>query len=332
MAEPSDFRIKGDIMGRLKKIPGIVSMSPQIFIATLNIPELSPDPVNLYGIDPETDFTIKPWLQKPLDKPLGPGEVIIGSAVAGNPGTPLSIRDQKYTIAGKLDLTRSSVDHAVILRLEDAYNLANVKGVLPPSSPKIIAGDVSAILIRDVPDEKLKVVGDRITRAFYLSPESRTVRVINRHFSLEPVNEDIQGIPDLLNLISVFVVIVALPLIALISAMVAHERQREIGLLKAMGAKRNVIFLLVFTESLLLSAFGGIAGITISVFALYLMDTQGSLNSAHQVSFFIPTVIEIGAMAGLALLIVIFIGSISSLWPAYRGSLMNPYEAIRSEG
>jgi ABC-type antimicrobial peptide transport system permease subunit len=33
----------------------------------------------------------------------------------------------------------------------------------------------------------------------------------------------------------------------------------------------------------------------------------------------------------VALLVVIAIGSISSLWPAYQSSRMNPYDAIRGE-
>lgn len=126
--------------------------------------------------------------------------------------------------------------------------------------------------------------------------------------------------------------IIALPLIALIAVMVAHERLREIGLLKSMGAKRNVVFFLVIAESLVLSAIGGIAGVGVSLFAFFLMNTQGVLNSALQVSFRMPPLIEIGSMAGLALFVVITIGSISSLWPAYQSSMMNPYDAIRSEG
>ena len=62
------------------------------------------------------------------------------------------------------------------------------------------------------------------------------------------------------------------------------------------------------------------------------MNTRGVLNSALQVTFAMPAIAEIAIMGGIALVVVIFIGSISSLWPAYRSSAMNPYEAIRSEG
>jgi putative ABC transport system permease protein len=331
MAEPSNNRIKSNIIDKLSNVTGISIMSPQLFVATLSLPALSPEPVNIYGIDPETDFTIRPWLQKPLEKPLRQGEVIVGSDVTGDPDTQVSIGNQKYIIAGRLDPTRSSVDHTLFLRLDDAYTLAITKGIIP-SAPKIVTGDVNAILIRDVPDEKQDIMGTRIKRVFSFSPEYRDISVIGRHVSLDPVTEDIRAIPGLLNLISAFIVVVALPLVALISAMVAHERQREIGLLKSMGAKRNVIFFLVIVEALVLSVIGGIVGVGISVIAFFLMNAQGMLNSAFQVSFHMPSSIEIGLMASLATLVVIIIGSISSLWPAHQSSTMNPYDAIRHNG
>jgi ABC-type antimicrobial peptide transport system permease subunit len=62
------------------------------------------------------------------------------------------------------------------------------------------------------------------------------------------------------------------------------------------------------------------------------MNTRRVLNSAPQVTFAMPSIAEITAMGGIALVVVIFIGRISSVWQAYRSSSMNPYEAIRNEG
>jgi ABC-type lipoprotein release transport system permease subunit len=186
--------------------------------------------------------------------------------------------------------------------------------------------------VRDSPGENPDTVGSRLRKAFSSSNSAGKIAVINRHFTLTPVSHDIQDIPALLLIISAFVVLAALPLIALIAAMVAHERQREIGLLKAMGAQRRVVFFLVIAESLVLAAIGGIAGVGASLIAFSLMNMQGLLSSALQVSFRMPATAEIGQMAVVALFAVILIGSISSLWPAYRSSTMNPYDAIRHEG
>jgi len=331
-AEPSNYRMKSTIMEKIGNVPGVSAMSPQLYVSTLNLPELSPAPVDIYGIDPETDFTIQPWLQKPLDNPLKPGEVIVGHEVAGGVSTRISVGGQTYTIAGRLDPTQSLIDRTIFLRLDDAYALAATKGIVPLSAPRIGPGDVNAVLIRDFPGEDRDVVGTRIKRLFLYSSEYKYVSVIGRHFTLDPVAEDIQAIPALLSLISAFVVIIALPLIALIAAMVAHERQREIGLLKSMGARRNTVFFLVIAESLVLAAIGGILGVGVSLCAFFLMNTRGILNSALQVSFRMPPLMEIVSMAGLALLVVMVIGSVASLWPAYQSSMMNPYDAIRNEG
>jgi len=329
---PSTFRINAGILDTIGNVSGVAAKSPQLYVSTLEVPELSSSPVSIFGIDPETDFTVQPWLQQPLDSPLGPGEVIIGNEIYGEILSTISVKNHTYTIAGRLDPTQSDSDHSIYLGLDDAYILAATEGIIPRYEPRILPGDINGVLVRDSSGENPDTVAYRINKAFSSSNKGRNIAVINRHFTLAPVSRDIQDIPSLLLIISAFVVIAALPLIALIAAMVAHERQREIGLLKAMGAQRKVVFFLVIAESLVLAAVGGIAGVSVSFIALSLLRMQGLLNSALQVSFRMPTPADIGQMAGLAFFAVIVMGSISSLWPAYQSSRMNPYEAIRSEG
>ena len=326
--EPSPYRISSDILDKIWGVPGISNASPQLFVATVTIPELSPSPIDIYGIDPETDFTIQPWLQRRPDRILGAGEVITGSDIAGEPSSQISVSGHLYTIAGKLDPTQSEVDHSIFFCMDDAYVLATTEETVPPSSSQVVYGSISAILIKAGSDADPDMVGARIQQPF----SSSYIKVIGRNFALERVSREVRGLSDIMNMISIIVILASLPLIALISAMVAHERQREIGLLMAMGAKRKVIFFLVLAESLVLSAIGGITGVAVSIVAFSLMNLQGLLNSTLQVSFHAPAPVEIVQMAGLALLVVTAIGSISSLWPAYRSSTMNPYDAIRSEG
>jgi putative ABC transport system permease protein len=331
MAEPSGYRIRADIMEQIGKLKNVTAVSPQLYVATLVLPALSKEPVNFYGIDPATDFTIQPWLEKPLEHPLRSGEVIIGHSIAGEISKKISVAGSVYTIVGRLDPTQSTVDNTIFLRLDDAYALSATPGIIPPSLPKIAPGDVNAVLIRNSPKENLDVMTTRVRRSFALSADSENIRVIGKHFSLDPASEDIRAIPGLLNVISIFITLIALPLIAVVAAMVAHERQREIGLLKAMGAKRAVVFFLSMAESLVLAVTGGIIGIGMSFFTLLLLNALGILSGALQVSFRFPSVMESSGMAALALLVVIAIGSIASLWPAYQSSRMNPYDAIRAE-
>ena len=325
---PSDWRMKNNSMDLIGKVQGVSLISPQLYVSTMNVSGVSSSPVDIFGIDTLTDFTIQPWLQQPLDNALRPGEVIVGHLIPGDVSTKVEVSNHIYTIAGRLDPTQSAVDTTIFMRMDDAYALAATKDIAPPSAPRISPGDINAVLVRITPGEDPDIVGARIRRSF---PPSH-VAVIGRHFTLDPVSKDMQGLPGILNSISVIIVVAAFPLIALIAAMVAHERKREIGLLKSMGAKRNVIFGLVVAESLSLAAIGGIAGVIVSVITFTLLNTTGMLNSALQVSFRMPSAIDTCLMAGTALLVVIAIGSIASLYPAYTSSRMNPYDAIWGEG
>jgi len=324
--EPSTLRINARSVDSTGSVEGVAKTSQQLYVTTMNLPELSSSPVDIFGIDPATDFTIQPWLNHPLNSPLGPGEVIIGNTIKGAISSQISVLAHPYIIAGRLDPTRTAVDTTIFLRMEDAYALAVADGIVPSSAPRIIPGDINGVLVKVKPGADPAMVQARI------KAPNAALTVLGRHFTLDPVSKEIQGLPNLLIMITAVVVLAAFPLIALISAMVARERQREIGLLKSMGAKRNIILFLIMTESLVLATLGGIAGIGASIVIFSLLNIHRVLTSGVQVSLHMPAPHEIAVMVGMALFIVMIIGSLASLWPAYQSSIMNPYDAIRHEG
>ncbi len=173
----------------MKNVNNISKMSPQVYIAALDIPDLSPSPVEIYGIDPGTDFTIQPWLQRPLDHPLNTGEVIVGNALSTNLSSQIFLKSHRYEVEGKLDLTQSSVDHALFLGLDDAYSLAAEGGVISGPDPSISPGDINAIMVQVEQGADPDMVNSRIRQP------SSSITVIQKHFTLDPVSRDIQGLP-----------------------------------------------------------------------------------------------------------------------------------------
>ncbi|MBL8092637.1 MAG: ABC transporter permease [Anaerolineales bacterium] len=98
------------------------------------------------------------------------------------------------------------------------------------------------------------------------------------------------------------------------------ERTREIGLRKAVGARRNIILGQFLTETLVLSIFGGILGILFGVGIGAITTATGMLTA--QVTW------ESIAMAfGFSALIGLFFG----IYPAYRAANLRPIEALRYE-
>jgi putative ABC transport system permease protein len=103
------------------------------------------------------------------------------------------------------------------------------------------------------------------------------------------------------------------------------ERTREIGLRKAVGAKRRDILTQFLTESATLSLCGGAVGVALG----WIVVKLASAISAN-LGFPFPAMIP-GDVIALALGVSIFVGLASGLYPAIRAARLNPIEALRHE-
>ena len=98
------------------------------------------------------------------------------------------------------------------------------------------------------------------------------------------------------------------------------ERTREIGLRKAVGAKKRDIRLQFLTESVMLTAIGGIIGIILGIGIAWIITLTGLLTA--QVSI-MSIILSFGVSA--------IIGIIFGYYPAARASDLNPIDALRYE-
>jgi putative ABC transport system permease protein len=160
------------------------------------------------------------------------------------------------------------------------------------------------------------------------------LRVSRRLKPSEPDNFGILTSETILNLyrqvtsgiFAVLVGIVALSLVVggivimNIMLMVVSERTREIGLRKALGAKRKDIMAQVLTESITLSTFGGLIGIGL-----------GSLAATAIAAFTpLPARLEMWSVV-LGVGITAAVGLFFGAYPASRAAALDPIEALRRE-
>ena len=98
------------------------------------------------------------------------------------------------------------------------------------------------------------------------------------------------------------------------------ERQKEIGVLKAVGWTSDDVLKLVLTESLLLGVIGGIIGCVIGSLVVI------AINDAVDFTLSLTASNIVGAFA-----FAVFAGVAGGMYPAWRISQVDPIEAIRME-
>jgi len=99
-----------------------------------------------------------------------------------------------------------------------------------------------------------------------------------------------------------------------------NERVREIGVRKAIGAKKSDILVQFLTESVIISLMGGVIGIISGV----------GLASLIMVAIGMPLVVAVWAIL-LATFVSIFVGVVSGVYPAMRAAALDPVVALRYE-
>ena len=105
-----------------------------------------------------------------------------------------------------------------------------------------------------------------------------------------------------------------------IMLMVVSERTREIGLRKALGARRRDIVWQILTESVTLSTFGGLVGTFFGFILAMIVSKLSPLPASVQVW-------SVAAGIGVTAVVGLFFG----LYPAMRAAKLDPIEALRRE-
>ncbi|HEY9059797.1 MAG TPA: ABC transporter permease [Pseudobacteroides sp.] len=251
---------------------------------------------------------------------------VIGTAVANdvfegrNPlGQTMKINGQIYKVVGLLEQKAGGLDQSdddqVIIPVTSAQRLGR-------------SATISNFLVQAATPESVPIVMDKLNALLQrIYNNTNSYRVFNQEQMLSTLN-NITGLMMLvlggIAAISLLVGGIGIMNIMLVSV---TERTREIGIRKAIGAKRRSILIQFLIEAAMVTGIGGIIGVLIGLGIIkFVIGNIGKFQS----SFAIQPVYSMEWII-ISFGISLITGIVFGLFPAYKAAKLNPIQALRFE-
>lgn len=315
------FYMPKSIIDRVRKIEGIENLTYQTYLTTISGLCCDIAPTRIIAFNQESDFIVNPWLQKSLGRKLKRGEAIAGYETDYNLGFELldvekTIFNNKFKIVGVLDKTGTGLDNALFMDEE------NLNDIIASGKSPLKTGEISIIFA------KLKKGLDPYLVGKKVEADIVEVDVVSRREmggSLLNALKDINKI--FLVSISMASVLAVFLVWAIFSA-IANERSREVGIMRAIGAKESHIVRLFMLEVFIIAMMGSIIGIAAGVSLSASLSRSFTIlkDIAASLSLIQHAVIAIaGLLVGFAVCVV------GAMLPVNRIKKLEPLLAIKKE-
>ncbi len=320
--QPSAFYMSDQIEAQIAALPSVEKTSAQVFVQTLTNAKCCIGEFFLVGFDPESDFTISPWLSTHLkNKVLGSFDVIAGDRILLRAGDGATFYGTSFRVASVLEKTGMGIDRTIYVPMEGLRQMIADSNTLAEEPLTIAPEQISSVMVSVEPG------ADMIDVAESIEGSLADVNVFTASQLNQAVARQLQGVMGITFGVTATLWLMSLLLVGLIFSLIVNERQRELGLLRAMGAPRKAVFRLVMMEAGFLTGIGGVSGLVLS--GVLLMGFSRLIQLRLRIPYLLPGLLEIiGVEVGL-LVLALLTGALASLQPALSISRLEPYAAIR---
>lgn len=322
---PGAFYMSNSVIGEIsEEIEGIEKLSAQYFLVSAKAGCCSVK-VQIIGFDPETDFSVTPWIERSYGKELSDGDVIVGAMVEVSTGDDIKLFDQKVNVVGQLERTGTELDTAIYCNVNTVKQLmqaAQVKQLVDynGSDPDKV---ISSVLIKVRGDYDI----DDVTSDINL--HVRGIKAIRAKSMISSVSDSLSGVSSAISVLIAVIWVLSLIIMAIAFSMINNERKKEFAVLRVLGASRGMLSKIVFKEALMLTFAGGVCGIllTLLIGALF----SDSLTSSIGVPFLLPSVGTMAVVGAVTVAATMLAGALTAAISARKVSKQDTGVILRGD-
>jgi len=316
------FYMKRSILDRVRALPGVAKATEQVYLVTVTGVCCSVPESMVIAFNQDTDFIIQPWLKEKVQRRLGKGEAVAGSESAFNIRLGLVEMDSMlfgnvFKLIGSLERTGTGFDTAVFIGME------NMPAIIASGKMKNLQpDDISVILVKVKPGIDPATVAASVEDNI-IEADAMARKDIGKNI--------ITALKDMSRIFSLTVVLASVLSFFLVWAIftaIANERSKEVGIMRAIGAKESHILTLFFIEVLVIGIAGSLIGIVAG------MGMSAAFSKGFTIVKQLSTELSIREQAVIAA--VSFLGGtvicvLGALAPIQRLKKMEPLLVIKAE-
>ena len=238
--------------------------------------------------------------------------------------------DKKVEVGDKLNIEGKKFEVIGITKKKGSFIFDNVIYMNEKQLEEFMPNkdNVDVIAVQAQSKETLNKTKEDIEK---LLRQRRDVKIGEEDFEVQTPQAMLGTVNSILTGVQIFIVIIAsisilVGAVGIVNTMTTSvlERKREIGIMKAIGAKNSQVFLQFLIEAGLLGLIGGIAGAIFGTLIGYL----GTIGISSFVGGSLSPNIDF-MLIGLTLIGSFVVGAISGIMPARSAANQNPVEALR---
>ena len=307
-----NYYIPDDSLKKLDGIEGIEKSASQFYLTSAKASCCSAR-VQIIGFEPETDFTVLPWIKGSIDSDIGDGDIIIGSDIAYPADGSLRFYGDSYRVAGQLEKTGTGLDNAVFTNRSTIKKMAEsaaggvereaLKGINPENA-------VSCVLINVKDGYEASAVADDIN--IHVS----RVKAVPSASMIGAVAEGFGNVSVFISIIIVGIWLIAVVIIIAVFALMMNERKKEFAVLRVAGASGKMIVSAVSAEAGIISTAGSFMGIVIAV--LLTAPLSESIRIHFSLPFLQPDMLMLVFLSAGAVMMPFIIGVLTAVLSALR--------------
>ena len=319
---PGYFYMDRSVLDEIAGREGVERVSAQLYLASVTASCCS-TAVQIIGFDPETDFTIQPWMQETYTGTIGHGDILVGSDISVPTDGMLKFFGVECHVVAQLARTGSSLDNAVYADSETIMEMiaASMELGLNQYSKLDPAQVVSAVLVKVQEGYEVEQVKDDINL------HVRKVEAVRASNMISGISDGLSGISRLIGLFVGAVWALCLIVMMVTFTMIMNERKKEFAVLRVLGESRGRLAALVLCESLLVSLAGGAIGLFAASITVFPFNR--AIERALGVPFIIPGGGRVALLCALTLLSCAGAGALIAALSAWRISRLDTGRILR---